>query len=259
MSAGSILLIAFISVSLGYAAGLILTRKNMQPKAPAPVRADGSGPRFEVNRLSVTLWSKTAHGPLIADLHGKSYASRDEVPEIEKKKLFNEIQITEAWFGLIPQPAVEKVNEIESPETDESAEASQVENIIPAESPAAISPVEEMAPPAEPTADAVPPVQKEVEFIQALAQEPVVPVPARLDTPAKITHGEPKSIVEQINDILQVKVKTSSFADEGLKLQETPSGVLVWVGKASYQGVDALPAGEARKMIQEAVKEWESR
>lgn len=49
------------------------------------------------------------------------------------------------------------------------------------------------------------------------------------------------------------------MAAVGVKLQETPQGVLVWIGKESFQGVDSVPEGEAKKLIKAAVKEWENR
>jgi hypothetical protein len=90
--------------------------------------------------------------------------------------------------------------------------------------------------------------------------EPVRPVEVKLDLRSKPKPAPVmKSIVQQIDDILQEKVARSSLAETGIKLQELPQGVLVWVGNQSYQGVDALPDGEAKDLIHAAVKEWEKR
>ena len=71
---------------------------------------------------------------------------------------------------------------------------------------------------------------------------------------------KPKSIVEQINDILQEKLKDHSALSKGIRLAEDPrQGVIVWVGLEHFVGVDSVPDPEVKAIVKAAVKEWERR
>jgi alkanesulfonate monooxygenase SsuD/methylene tetrahydromethanopterin reductase-like flavin-dependent oxidoreductase (luciferase family) len=71
---------------------------------------------------------------------------------------------------------------------------------------------------------------------------------------------KPKSIVEQINDILQDNLKTHPALTKGIRLTEDPrEGVIVWVGLEHYAGVDAVTDPEVKEVLKAAVMEWERR
>ena len=71
---------------------------------------------------------------------------------------------------------------------------------------------------------------------------------------------KPKSIVEQINDILQENLKNHPAMSKGIRLMEDPrQGVVVWVGLDHYNGVDAVTDPEVKQVLKEAVQEWERR
>jgi hypothetical protein len=70
----------------------------------------------------------------------------------------------------------------------------------------------------------------------------------------------PKSIVEQVDEILQKRLASSPFSNRLIRLVDAPDrGVEVQVDTQKYEGVDEVPDLEVRNFIQECVREWEKK
>ena len=69
-----------------------------------------------------------------------------------------------------------------------------------------------------------------------------------------------KSIVVKIDEILQARLDGTPLADQGIGLIEGPDqGMVIVVGLSRYTDIDAVPDAEVRRLIRQAVSEWESR
>lgn len=112
-----------------------------------------------------------------------------------------------------------------------------------------------------------PPVQ-EPQAVQELlpAEEPPVKPLKLFQRPPKekkpAAEAKPavsmKSIVEQIDDVLQVKLTGSPFANLKIRLLEGPGGeVNVQIGAVKHPSVEAIPNPEIQAVIRQAVADWE--
>lgn len=82
-------------------------------------------------------------------------------------------------------------------------------------------------------------------------------------TPIKVTdepESAPKSIVGQINMVLQKRMANTPLASRGVSLMESVTGgVNVYIGVQRYEGIDDVPDEEIKSAIREAISEWENK
>ncbi|HDD56004.1 MAG TPA: hypothetical protein ENG59_07175 [Chloroflexi bacterium] len=92
---------------------------------------------------------------------------------------------------------------------------------------------------------------------QLLVEEPVL---GAILEPEDDNEGEIKmlSVVDEVNDILQRKLHGLPAAGKGIHLMENHNKeIRFWVGLDSYNDVSEIPDPEIRKLINDAVREWE--
>ncbi|HEY2980631.1 MAG TPA: hypothetical protein VGJ22_05585 [Anaerolineales bacterium] len=85
------------------------------------------------------------------------------------------------------------------------------------------------------------------------------PVTAVITSPLKKEEpAAPKTMVAQIDAILQERMADGPLARRGIRLEESPGGsVTVVVGISRYTGVSDVPDPEVQAAIRAAIAEWE--
>jgi hypothetical protein len=175
-----------------------------------------------------SLWLQRSTGKLVVRVDGQMLERQDQLSDLQRKNLNASLKEWVGWMGFPAAPA--------SAEPGVKASVSRPTQ----PSPAAI----EL--PAGRPAPEVKPVDAPAAFTD--------------QAPAAPTGNKPKSIVEQIDEILQTKVKNSPGMQKAVKLVEDPrEGVVVWVGLDHFAGVDAVPDPEVKALLKAAAAEWEQR
>ncbi len=67
----------------------------------------------------------------------------------------------------------------------------------------------------------------------------------------------PKTMVEQIDEILAEQIKGTPLENRGLRILQNDVGVTVWVGLDHYDGIDSVTDPEIKAAVRRAVETWE--
>ena len=111
-----------------------------------------------------------------------------------------------------------------------------------------------------PWLETTPPESPAASIQPRLAVQPVPQVKKGKLTAEQAKSAAPvlKSIVQQIEDVLQAKLLTGPFKDRDIHLAEGPGGeVLVIDGLIKYEGIDAVPDPEIKSLIRQSITDWE--
>ncbi|MBN1538237.1 MAG: hypothetical protein JW908_15980 [Anaerolineales bacterium] len=229
MSLTPILITGIICALIGVAIGSLLSGLYKETKEQSQ-----EAPNEDDWIEQVTLVSDKNERAIYPRFQGQIYQSVKEMPPEQRQSLMKILKELRIWFG--------------EPEAAEQA---------PAPSPPAA---------AVQTAVEEPPVQPET-LVQTLtppeektSMSPIDFFAKAIKTEVKQPSSAPKSIVAQIDDILQEKIEGSAMEKRGIRLVELPGkGMVVVVGLDQFEGIDEVPDEEIRQLIRGCAKEWENR
>ncbi len=236
MSLTPIIITGIVCILIGIAIGSMiasLTKDGKEKPAMLPLEED------DWLDLVTLVTDKEVKGSY-PKFNGQVYQSEKELPDQERQILVKALREMHTWLGE-PEPV--------------------------APVPVAPVPVVQAPPVVVAAPVAIPAIVEQEVLVQ-----PTPPPPAKLsmnpiDLFAKAIQGEvkpvnaaPKSIVAQIDEILQEKLKNLTMEKRGIRLVELPGkGMVVMVGLDQYGGVDEVPDPEIQQLIRSSAKEWEDR
>ena len=235
MNLTPIIITGIVCALIGVAIGSLLSGLSKDTKAEPPQQDLHEGEWIE----QVTLVSDKEGKYIFPQFQGQVYRSEKELPTEKRQLLVKVLLEIRTWLGESPAAVVQPVV---------IAAAS-----VPA--PAVSQPTTEVTP-----------LQPEA-LVQTLTPPPTKPSMNPIDLFAKAIQADskqvskaPKSIVAQIDEILQEKLEGSPLEKRGIRLMELPGkGMVVLVGLDQYEGVDEVPDEEIRTIIRSSAKDWENR
>jgi hypothetical protein len=238
----TLLVVALVCLLLGAVAGLLLSSNSGYQEEDADLIAEEAPPGGRKGRYSVMvrLWREKASGALVVELDGKAYLAPGPLRPDQRERLEHTAADLALWLGI--SSAEMPARPMPEMTTQAAVQAPPAQGEIAAVPPAPAEPA--------PKPDIHPPVVA-----------PPPPVSTRSPKPAPPVNKEaPKTMVQQINAVLQEMIIGTPYEMRTLSLTEDPvRGVIVWLGSTHYEGIDGVPDPEVQAVLRAAVAEWERR
>jgi hypothetical protein len=217
-----LLFVGLACLMAGYLVGRINSgeQPEQKPKGDKPEKSP-SQEMVEAGRI----WRNIRSGDFYPELDGKVFRSPSEMTNDQQARFIRLLQVLQSWV----KPPAGKPAAVESPLLGEAVGVS-------------IEGDESMV------------EEKKISYNPIKAFTDVIGV--EVNKPASTQ----KSIVAQVDEILQEKLENTPLAKRGISMRDSPDGgLLVWVGLQQYSGIDDVPDLEIRQILRESVEEWERR
>ena len=236
----TLLIVAFASLFLGVVIGLLLNSlRGEQPEEesqPAQDTPPGGRPGGYVP--VVRLWHEKTTSTLVVEIERKSYVSPAPLSLAQRETLERALAELSGWLGVVVAAAPAQPVTPDDP-------------TLPVPSPSAVAQPQTPMVRVEQSGPAISPQPALITVGSKVPAKPVVQPPFK---------DEPKSIVGQIDVILQEMLERVGMDNRGISLTEDPRrGVIVSIGLDHFEGIDAVTDVEVKKIIRAAVNEWERR
>jgi hypothetical protein len=213
------ILLAAICVVIGFLLGALIFSQRGKADPQVPPKETVS----PESKAGLRIWHPRKEGDLGVELDGFTYTQQSDLTADQIQRvghLFNELQ---AWLAVspVPRPPLQQ------------------------------APPESLGGSAELTG----------EEVERSSLNPFQIFTRSWQAGEKSESQEPeKSIVSQINEILQAKLEGTPLEDKGIRLVEDPElGMAVEVGLQRFKDIDSVPDEGVRRLIRQAVAEWESK
>jgi hypothetical protein len=262
-----ILIFAGAGVFGGIFIGAILTffimrATKKEPESPEPEQEEKSAGSRDGFQPTVSLWLDRKTGKVATEISGKLVTDPHKFNQRMRKGMMKLAGEWQRWLNIpgdleIPE-SVQKPAEQKPPPVEKRPEP-------------------QVAPFSEPVKPQPAPEQKETVQVEppqaASASQAFVqpqPISEKIRPPSILTRlvgaartseedlVPAKSMVDQIDEILQEMLENSPLANRGIRIVEDPiKGVVVWVGLDNYEGIGAVPDQDILAMLRSAVEKWE--
>lgn len=235
------IIIAVVCIIIGFGIGMMISmainNRGNEKKSSTPKTSD---PYEEIAHILRDRQTSS----ILTEFEGRIYASAQPLNDSQRAALENAVREWYKWLHLPPEPEIEKPP-LMNPDNATGApqmSAATHRNTVPL--PEANVEASNNRPSPLRMPGMIPSL---VAAAIASNNEKVRPVPT-------------KSIVEQIDDILQEMVAGTPLVEKSIRLVDEPThGVIVWIGLEHFEGINNVPDLEVRSIIQAAVREWEKR
>lgn len=268
-----LIVLGLVCIFLGYMASVLIHTLRDESVASASVdEAPPGGKRGRYTPIT-RLWREKQAGGLVVEINGKSYVAPTPLSDAERDALEQVARDLRGWLGIglangagaavkatVAAPAVTAPVEATpapgSPAPDflapnPESKTAPIPDVPPPYPPETVQPLSGTSTASSTTAAAIPlppPGTRLKSMTGAKEESPLPPAAARN-----------RSIVMQIDDVLQDMLLHSPLGSRGIKLTEDPvRGVIVYVGINHYDGIDNVPDPEIKAFIRQAVQTWES-
>lgn len=271
MDSTLILIVAVVSVAIGYAASTVITLsrsgKNAKDEAPAGKPAErakeGStqaSPPVNPNRVEiVTLWRELPQGALRADFAGKTVKKTSDLTPDQRSQLKTLMAELRDWLGIAPEVSARSSAPAVPAEPAVFGRGMAVpSDAVPEDSMVSAAAAEDISARVAAVSQPVYEPKPQTDAPSSASEKKSGEIPSQ-PAPTPAESKAPQSIVEQIDNILQAQIKGTSLESRGIRLTESAThGVTVWIGIKAYQGMDTIPDAAVNAAIRAAVKEWEA-
>ncbi len=253
MDSGILILVAVGSICLGFLVGFMLRgftnrskdkNEKLEPERSIELEQEKKLETKEAPNRNLTevanLWRDDRNGRLVFQIEDQYYKRGDELTNKERELLLKIVMDFYRW--LEPPSAVS--SKLEEGDQFTSLNASM--------------PTSSVQPVSLPLIDLE--ISEKGSETKAKGLNPATFISKALRSDITVPHPPAQSMVAQVDEILQEKLRAEDMQKWAVRLIEFPGkGMVVLVGLDQYSNIDDVPYERVRKVIRESVAEWERR